>query len=73
MQRFTSVCLTHFDDEERHLMPRLWALYDDDALEAAYGRVMSMVGDEERAFAMAHMTDALDPVEPQALRQRIAS
>jgi hypothetical protein len=73
MQRYTSVCLSHFDDEERHLMPRLWALYDDDALEAAFGRIMATLGPEEREYAATHMSEALDPVELEALRQRMGT
>jgi Hemerythrin HHE cation binding domain len=73
MQHYTAVCLSHFDDEERHLMPRLWALYDDDALEAAFGRIMATVGPEEREFTMAHMNDALNPQELVALRARMGS
>jgi hemerythrin superfamily protein len=71
MQHYTAVCLTHFDDEERHLMPRLWALYDDDALEAAFGRIMATVGPEERDYTMAQMSEALDPVELAAVRARM--
>jgi hypothetical protein len=73
MQHYTAVCLSHFDDEERHLMPRLWALYDDESLEAAFGRIMAMVGPEERNFTMAHMMEALDPVELDALRARMGA
>lgn len=72
MQRYTAVCLSHFDDEERHLMPRLWALYDDVDLGAAFGRVMAAVGPEEREYVMAHMQQALDPVELDALRAQMA-
>jgi hypothetical protein len=71
MQHYTAVCLAHFDDEERHLMPRLWALYDDDALGAVFGRIMGMIGPEEREYAMAHMSQALDPVELEGLRARM--
>jgi hemerythrin superfamily protein len=71
MQHYTAVCLSHFDDEERHLMPRLWSLYDDAALEAAFGRIMATIGPEERDFTMAHMREALDPVELDALRARM--
>ena len=73
IQHYTTVCLSHFDDEERHLMPRLWALYDDAALEAAYGQIMAVIGPDEREYAVTHMRDALDPVELEALQQRIAS
>jgi hypothetical protein len=71
MQRYTALCLSHFDDEERHLMPRLWALYTDGELQAAFGRVMAMIGLEEREYATVHMTEALNPIELQALRERI--
>jgi hypothetical protein len=70
MQHYTAVCLSHFDDEERHLMPRLWALYDD-ALEAAFGPITATVDAEEREFTMAHMSEALDPQELVALRARM--
>ena len=73
MQRFTAVCLSHFDDEERHFMPRLWALYDDEALGAAFGRIMAVIEPAERDYAMAHMNEALDPVEREELQQRMAS
>ena len=71
MQPFTAACLSHFDEEERHLMPRLWALYTDDELQAAFGRIMAVIELEEREYATAHMNEALDPVELQALQQRI--
>lgn len=70
MQHYTAVCLSHFDDEERHVMPRLWALYDDDALGAALGRIMATIGPEERDFTMVHMREALDPVELEMLQAR---
>ena len=72
MQRYTAVCLSHFDDEERHLMPRLWALYDDDELAASFGRIMATIEPEERNYAMAHMNEALDPVELEEMRVRLA-
>jgi hypothetical protein len=68
MQHYTAVCLDHFDDEERHLMPRLWALYDDDALQVTFGQIMATVGSDERDFTMANLTQALDPVELVAFR-----
>jgi hypothetical protein len=71
MQHYTAVCLAHFDDEERHLMPRLWALYDDEALQMAFGQIMAAVGPDEREYTMAHMTQALDPVELDALRATV--
>jgi hypothetical protein len=72
MQRYTATCLAHFDDEERHLMPRLWALYADEKLGAAFGKVMAMIGPEEREYASAHMNEALDPVELEAMRAPLA-
>jgi hemerythrin-like domain-containing protein len=72
MQRYTAVCLSHFDAEERHLMPRLWALYEDEELAAAFGRIMAIVEPTEREYTMAHMIEALDPVELEALRARLA-
>jgi hypothetical protein len=73
MQHYTAVCLSHFDDEERHLMPRLWALYEDSDLEVAFGRIMATVGSDEREFTMAHMAEALDPVELETLRARLGA
>jgi hemerythrin superfamily protein len=73
MQRYTAVCLSHFDAEERQLMPRLWALYDDDELAAAFGQIMATVEPAEREYTMAHMSQALDPAELETLRLRIAS
>lgn len=73
MQHYSAVCLFHFDDEERHLMPRLWALYEDVDLEAAFGQIMRTVSAEEREYTMAHMTQALDPSELDALRARMGA
>jgi hemerythrin superfamily protein len=73
MQHYTAICLSHFDDEERHLMPRLWSLYDDDALGVAFGRIMATIGPEEHEYTMEHMNRALDPVELEELRARLAS
>jgi hypothetical protein len=71
MQRYTAMCLLHFDDEERHVMPRLWALYDDEDLIAAFEKVMALIGPEERQYEMAHMAEALDPLELEELRERM--
>jgi hypothetical protein len=70
-RHFTAVCLSHFDAEERQFMPRPWSLYDDDALGAAFGQVVATVGPEERDYAMAHMREALHPVELHELRARV--
>jgi len=72
IQHYTAVCLFHFDNEERHLMPRLWALYDDNALEAAFDHIMATVGPQEREYTMAHMAQALNPMELEALRAQMA-
>jgi hypothetical protein len=71
IQRYTAMCLLHFDDEERHFMPRLWALYDDQDLVETFERVMAVVGPEERQYAMSHMIEALNPAELAELRARI--
>lgn len=71
VQRYTAVCLAHFDAEERHLMPRLWALFDDDAVEETFGRIMSTIEPAERDYTMTHMVEALDPSELDALRHRM--
>ena len=71
IQRYTAMCLLHFDAEERRYMPRMWALYDDDELAETFGRVMATVGPEERQYAMDHMTEALNPVELEELRARM--
>jgi hypothetical protein len=73
IQRYTAMCLLHFDDEERHFMPRVWALYDDAELVATFERVMAVVTPEERRYGMAHMTEALDPIELEELRARMAA
>jgi len=73
VQRYTAMCLLHFDDEERHFMPRIWSLYDDGELHRTYDRVMAAVGPEEREFGMRHMMDALDPVELDEVRARLAA
>jgi hypothetical protein len=65
------MCLLHFDDEERHFMPRVWALYDDEDLIAAFDRVMAVITPEERQYGMAHMTEAFDPIELEELRARM--
>jgi hypothetical protein len=71
IQRYTAMCLLHFDDEERHFMTRLWALYDDTELLDTFQRVMASVGPEERRYAMTHLTEALNPVELDELRTRL--
>jgi hypothetical protein len=73
VQRYTAMCLLHFDDEERRFMPRVWALYDDGELIDTFGRVMATVGPEERHYAMAHMAEALNPVELEELRALLAT
>jgi hypothetical protein len=73
VQRYTAMCLLHFDDEERHLMSRLWTLYEDDELVEAYERIMSVVDPKERQYGLRHMADALDPVELEEVRQRMAA
>lgn len=73
VQRYTAMCLLHFDDEERRFMTRLWSLYEDDELIRTFERVMAAVGPEERQYAMAHMTEALDPIELEELRVRLAA
>ena len=70
--RYTAMCLLHFDDEERHFMPRVWTLYDDGELVRCFDRVMSVIGPEERDYAMRHMMQALDPVEIEELQERLA-
>ena len=72
VQRYTAMCLLHFDDEERHFMPRVWTLYGDDELLSCFDRVMSVIGTEERDYGMRHMIEALDPVELDELQQRLA-
>jgi hypothetical protein len=67
------MCLLHFDDEERHFMPRVWTLYDDAELVATFERVMAVVTPEERQYGMGHMTEALDPIELDELRARVAA
>jgi hypothetical protein len=66
------MCLLHFDDEERHFMPRVWALYDDDELVHVFEQVMATIGPEERQYGIAHMTEALDPVELDEVRARMS-
>jgi hypothetical protein len=67
VQRYTAMCLLHFDDEERRFMPRVWSLYDDDFLMSVFGRIMGVITPEEREYVMGHMAEALDPVELVAL------
>ena len=71
IHRYTAMALLHFDDEERHFMPRVWALYDDEELVTTFERVMATVGPEERQYAMVHMTQALNPVELDELRAQM--
>jgi hypothetical protein len=72
VQRYTAMCLLHFDDEERHFMPRVWALYDDEELVHVFEQVMATIGPEEREYGIAHMTEALDPVELDEVRARMS-
>jgi hypothetical protein len=72
MQRYTAMCLLHFDDEERRFMPRVWALYDDDELIETFQRVMETVGPEESQYAMGHMAQALNPAELEELRAQMS-
>jgi hypothetical protein len=71
IQRYTAMCLLHFDDEERHYMPRVWALYKDEELVDTFARVMAVVGPEERQYVMVHVIEALDPVELDEFRARM--
>ena len=71
IQRYTAMCLLHFDDEERRFMPRVWALYEDEELASAFARVMAKVSPKEREYGMAHMTEALDPLELEELRAQM--
>lgn len=73
VQRYTAMCLLHFDDEERHFMPRVWALYDDPELVATFERVMATIGPEEREYEFGHMLQALDPVELEELQARMGA
>ncbi|MNC98061.1 hypothetical protein D3C83_159130 [compost metagenome] len=52
-------------------MPRVWSLYDDEALMSTFGRVMDAIGPEEREYVMGHMAEALDPVELAAFAQSV--
>jgi hypothetical protein len=72
VQRYTAMCLLHFDDEERRFMPRLWMLYGDEELIRAFDRIMTVIGPEERAYGMRHMVEALDPAELDELQERLA-
>lgn len=71
IQRYTAMCLLHFDDEERRYMARVWALYDDEELVRIFERVMAAIGPEERQYGMTHMSEALDTVELDELRARM--
>lgn len=71
MQRYTATCLLHFDDEERHFMPRVWMLYEDRELVEAFERVMASVTPDEREYVMGHMAQALDPAELEEMRRRM--
>jgi hemerythrin-like domain-containing protein len=72
IQRYTAMCLLHFDDEERHFMTRVWALYDDEELIRVFEQVMATLGPEEREYGIAHMTEALNPVELDEVRARMS-
>lgn len=72
IQRYTAMALLHFDDEERHFMTRVWALYDDEELVRVFEQVMATIGPEEREYGIAHMTEALDPVELDEVRARMS-
>ncbi len=73
IQRYKAMCLLHFDDEERHFMPRMCALYDDKELVATFEQVMASVGPEERQYVTDHMTQGLNPVELEELWARVKS
>ena len=68
MQRFTALCLTHFDDEERKVLPRLWALCDDEELQGALASIMAVIDEEERAYEFKHMLESVDPSERARLQ-----
>lgn len=71
MQRFTARCLTHFDDEEKLVLPRLWVLCDDDELQRAFVSIISSIDPEELAYERAHMMEAIDPVERARLESSV--
>jgi hypothetical protein len=48
------------------------ALYTDEELAEVFGRVMATIGPAEREYAAAHMNEALDPVELEAVQARLA-
>jgi hemerythrin-like domain-containing protein len=73
IHRYTAMALLHFDDEERHYMPRMWSLYSDEELIATFEQIMAQVTVQERQYVMDHMTQALDPVELAELRARVRS
>lgn len=73
IHRYTAMALLHFDDEERHYMPRVWSLYNDEELIATFELVMAAVAPEERQYVMGHLTQALDPVELDELQARVPS
>jgi hypothetical protein len=52
-------------------MPRVWTLYDDEELVGTFQQVMAMVSPKERQYAMAHMTEALNPLELEELRAQM--
>lgn len=71
VQRYTAMALLHFDDEERHFMPRVWSLYTDEEIIATFEKVMAAVVPEGRQYTMQHLVEALDPVELEELRARM--
>jgi len=68
MQRFTALCLTHFDDEERKVLPRLWALCDDAELQQALASIMATIDEEELLYERKHMLESVDPTERERLQ-----
>ncbi len=67
MQRFTALCLTHFDEEERRVLPRLWALCDDEELQTAFASIMKEIDEDEKAHELKHMLESVDPAECERL------
>jgi len=68
MQRFTALCLTHFDKEERSVLPRLWALCSDEELRDALASIMKEIDEDERAYEFEHMLESVDPTERARLQ-----
>jgi len=67
LNRFISFYLAHIDREEEGNQVTLWAHYPDEALAAAFGRILAAQTPAEMMTNLGHMLPAMNPDERAGL------